>query len=183
MDLDQTLSSRDTINAKLKLILDEATDKWGAKVVRVELKNIFPPVEIQSAMEKQMQAERERRAKVLEAEGDKQARIQRSEGLKQEQVNLASGDKEGRILNAEGEAQAIIRVAEAKKLAIQEITAGFAGNAELSARFLIATQYLETLDRFSQKPGDKVFLPYEASTALSSFGSIADLVKFQGKPV
>lgn len=181
MDLDETLSSRDTINAKLKLILDDATDKWGAKVVRVELKNIFPPVEIQSAMEKQMQAERERRAKVLEAEGDKQARIQRSEGLRQEQVNLATGDKEGRILNAEGEAQAIIRVAEAKKKAIQDITLGFSGNAELSAKFLIATQYLETLDRFSQKPGDKVFLPYEASTALSSFGSIADLVKLQGK--
>lgn len=180
MDLDETLSSRDTINAKLKLILDEATDKWGTKVNRVELKNIMPPEEIQNAMEKQMQAERERRAKVLEAEGDKQARIQRSEGQRQEQINLANGDKESRILNAEGEAQAIIRVAEAKKKSIEQITAGFGGNVELTAKYLVATQYLETLDRFAQKPGDKVYLPYESAAALASFGGISDLVKAKG---
>jgi regulator of protease activity HflC (stomatin/prohibitin superfamily) len=182
MDLDETLSSRDTINAKLKVILDEATDKWGTKVNRVELKNIMPPVEIQSAMEKQMQAERERRAKVLEAEGDKQARIQRSEGQRQEQINLATGDKEGTILNAEGEAQAIIRVAEAKRKSIEQITAGFGGNVELTAKFLVATQYIETLERFSQKAGDKIYLPYESAATLSSFGSISDLIKSATKP-
>jgi len=177
MDLDETLSSRDTINAKLKLILDEATDKWGTKVNRVELRNITPPVEIQSAMEKQMQAERQRRAIVLEAEGEKQARIQRSEGQQQEQINLASGERDARILNAEGESGAIVKVAEAKRSAIELIKSAFGGDADLTARYLVATNYLETFEKFSQKPGDKVFVPYEASTALSSFGSIADLLK------
>ena len=181
MDLDETLSSRDTINAKLKLILDEATDKWGTKVNRVELRNITPPQEIQAAMEKQMQAERQRRAIVLDAEGEKQARIQRSEGQKQEQINLASGEKDARILNAEGESGAIVKVAEANKNAIELIKSAFNGNPELTARYLIATNYLDMFEKFAQKPGDKVFLPYEASTALSSFGSVADLLKNSGK--
>ncbi|MCH2108605.1 MAG: paraslipin, partial [Polyangiaceae bacterium] len=121
MDLDETLGSRDTINGKLKLILDDATDKWGTKVNRVELKNITPPHDIQQAMEKQMQAERERRAKVLEAEGDKQARIARSEGQRQEQINLSDGEKEAQVRRALGEADAIRAVAEAKKEAIQQV--------------------------------------------------------------
>src|SRR5690606_34240616 len=104
MDLDSTLASRDVINTKLKQVLDEATDKWGTKVNRVEIKNITPPREIQIAMEKQMQAERERRAKVLEAEGDKQARIFRSEGIRQEQINIANGDREAQVARAQGEA-------------------------------------------------------------------------------
>ena len=120
MDLDETLSSG-YHKYKAKDILDEATDKWGTEVNRVELKNISPPMEIQNAMEKQMQAERERRAKVLDAEGDKQARIQRSEGQRQEEINLASGDRDAKVLNAEGEAQAIIKVAEAQKEAIEKI--------------------------------------------------------------
>lgn len=176
MDLDETLSSRDIINTKLKDILDEATDKWGTKVNRVELKNITPPREIQNAMEKQMQAERERRAKVLEAEGDKQARIQRSEGQRQEEVNLASGEKDAMVLNAEGEAAAIIKVAEAKKEAIQKIKESFGGSDDLAAKYLIATNYLDMFKGFGQKPGDKVFIPYEASTALSSFGSIKEIL-------
>lgn len=176
MDLDSTLSSRDTINTMLKVILDEATDKWGTKVNRVELRNISPPQAIQNAMEKQMQAERERRAKVLEAEGDKQARIERSEGQRQEEVNLASGERDARILNAEGDANAIIKVAEAKKEAITKITEAFGGNPELAAKYLIATNYLDSFDRFGQKPGDKVFIPYEASTTLASFGSIKDVL-------
>lgn len=176
MDLDETLSSRDIINTKLKDILDDATDKWGTKVNRVELKNISPPHEIQNAMEKQMQAERERRAKVLEAEGDKQARIQRSEGQRQEEINLASGDKDARILSAEGEAAAIIKVAEAKEEAIRRIAASFNGNSELTAKYLIAANYLDSFDKFGQKPGDKVFVPYEASTTLSTFGSIKDIL-------
>ncbi|MDB2447115.1 SPFH/Band 7/PHB domain protein [bacterium] len=176
MDLDSTLSSRDIINTKLKDILDEATDKWGTKVNRVELKNISPPMEIQNAMEKQMQAERERRAKVLEAEGDKQARIQRSEGQRQEEINLASGEKDAKILNAEGEANAIIKVAQAKKEAIVKIRESFGGDEHLTAKYLIATNYLDSFDKFGQKPGDKVFVPYEASTALASFGSIKDML-------
>jgi regulator of protease activity HflC (stomatin/prohibitin superfamily) len=180
MDLDHTLGSRDTINAKLKAILDEATDKWGTKVNRVELRNITPPRDIQVAMEKQMQAERERRAKVLEAEGDKQARISRSEGVRQEQINLSEGEKEAQIRRAEGEASAIRAVAGAKQAAIEMISKPFGGQAELTAQYLIATQYLEEFGSFVQKPGDKVFIPYEASTALGTLGSISELLKSGG---
>lgn len=176
MDLDETLISRDIINSKLKEILDVATDKWGTKVNRVELKNITPPAEIQNAMEKQMQAERERRAKVLDAEGDKQSRIERSEGEKQEQVNLADADKTAKILKAQGEASAIRAVAEAKRDAIERIKEAF-HDQELAARYLIATDYLTTLDGFAQKPGDKVFMPYEASTVLSGVGAVKDLLE------
>lgn len=181
MDLDHTLGSRDIINAKLKVILDEATDKWGTKVNRVELKNITPPREIQVAMEKQMQAERERRAKVLEAEGDKQARIQRSEGIRQEQINIADGDKEAQIRRAEGESSAIKTVAEAKRAAIELIRQPLGGDAELAVKFMVANNYIESLAEFVQKPGDKVFLPYEASTALGSLGSIAEILKGASK--
>jgi regulator of protease activity HflC (stomatin/prohibitin superfamily) len=176
MDLDHTLASRDIINSKLKTILDEATDKWGTKVNRVELKNITPPREIQIAMEKQMQAERERRAKVLEAEGDKQARISRSEGIRQEQINIAEGEMSAQIKRAEGEAAGIRAVSDAKRAAIELIREPLGGNAELAAKFLVANNYIENLSKFSQKPGDKVFLPYEASTALGSFGSISELL-------
>lgn len=175
MDLDHTLASRDIINSKLKVILDEATDKWGTKVNRVELKNITPPREIQVAMEKQMQAERERRARVLEAEGDKQARIARSEGVRQEQINLADGQKEAQIRQAQGEAAAIKEVAEAKKIAIDQIKSSL-GDPELTTRYLVATNYLEEFGKFTQKQGDKVFIPYESSTALGAIGSIKELL-------
>lgn len=175
MDLDQTLGSRDTINAKLKIILDEATDKWGTKVNRVELRNITPPHDIQNAMEKQMQAERERRAKVLEAEGDKQARIARSEGQKQEQINLANADKEARILKASGEAEGIRLVAESNKFAINFV-AEATKDPSLASKYLIATNYITALTEFSQKEGDKVYIPYESSEALSAIGSIKELL-------
>jgi regulator of protease activity HflC (stomatin/prohibitin superfamily) len=175
LDLDHTLTSRDTINAKLKTVLDEATDKWGTKVNRVEIKNITPPREIQIAMEKQMQAERERRAKVLEAEGDKQARIARSEGVRQEQINLSEGDKESQIRKAQGEAVAIKEVADAKKQALELIKSAL-GNADLTSQFVIATSYLEVFGKFTQKAGDKVFIPYEASAALGSLGAVRELM-------
>jgi regulator of protease activity HflC (stomatin/prohibitin superfamily) len=176
MDLDHTLASRDIINTRLKAILDEATDKWGTKVNRVELRNIIPPREIQMAMEKQMQAERERRAKVLEAEGDKQARIARSEGMRQEQINLADGDREAAIRRAQGEAEAIRQIADGKRTAIEQIRTAI-GTPELTARFLIATDYLDKFGKFTQKPGDKVFIPYEASTALGTLGTVQELLK------
>ncbi len=176
LDLDHALTSRDTINAKLKSVLDEATDKWGTKVNRVEIKNITPPREIQVAMEKQMQAERERRAKVLEAEGDKQARISRSEGLRQEQMNIAEGEKEAQIRKAEGEASAIKQVAEARKEALERIKDALK-DPSLAAQYSIANAYLEHFGKFTQKAGDKVFIPYEASTALGSLGSIQEMLK------
>lgn len=175
MDLDHTLASRDVINSKLKTILDEATDKWGTKVNRVELRNITPPRDIQVAMEKQMQAERERRARVLEAEGEKQARIAKSEGMRQEQINIAEGQKEAQIRKAQGEAAAIREVADAKKQAIDQIKSSL-GQADLTTQYLVATAYIEEFGKFVQKAGDKVFVPYEASTALGAMGSIKELL-------
>src|SRR6059036_3312944 len=113
MDLDHTLSQRDQINAKLRIILDEATDKWGVKVTRVDVKNINPPEDVRITMEKQMTAERNRRALVLQAEGDRQAAITRAEGEKQSAILAAEGAAQARQRNAEGEAEAIARVAEA----------------------------------------------------------------------
>lgn len=177
MELDQTLSSRDDINNKLKTVLDVATDKWGLKVSRVELKNISPPGEVQAAMEKQMQAERERRAVVLKAEGDKQARIARSEGERQEKINQAQGDKEALVLRADGEAQAIEKVAAAQSIAIDKVTGSLNGNHDLCIRYLTAVNYLEKFGEFTQGEGDKVFLPYEAVGTLGSLGAISELFK------
>ncbi|MEZ4814230.1 MAG: stomatin-like protein [Bdellovibrionota bacterium] len=175
MDLDQTLASRDVINSKLKSVLDDATEKWGLKVNRVELKNISPPREIQTAMEKQMQAERERRAKVLVAEGDKQALIFRSEGVKAEQINLAEGDREAQIRRAEGEADALLKVAQAKKKALEEIKSAL-NSPELTAQYLVASEYIKEFGNFVAEKGDKVFIPYESSTALGALGSIKELL-------
>src|SRR6266496_6718761 len=121
MDLDHTLSQRDQINAKLRIILDEATDKWGVKVTRVDVKNINPPEDVRITMEKQMTAERNRRALVLQAEGDRQAAITRAEGEKQAAVTRAEGDKQSAILQAEGAAQSRLRTAEAESEAITRI--------------------------------------------------------------
>ncbi|MDR1734113.1 MAG: SPFH/Band 7/PHB domain protein [Oscillospiraceae bacterium] len=115
LELDQTLTSRDTINARMRTILDEATDPWGIKVNRVELKNILPPREIQNAMEKQMKAERERRESILRAEGDKASRILTAEGEKQQKITQAEGEKESAILRAEAAKQAAILAAQAEK--------------------------------------------------------------------
>jgi regulator of protease activity HflC (stomatin/prohibitin superfamily) len=180
LDLDNTLASRDIINTKLKAVLEEAADKWGATVNRVEIKNITPPREIQVAMEKQMQAERERRAKILEAEGLKQAMIANSEGSKQELINNAEGNKEAAVRQAEGEAIAIRQVAEAKKEALMSIKEAL-GDSTLVAQYLIASNYLETLAKFQSKPGDKIFMPYESSQALGALGSIKELMD-KGNP-
>ena len=119
MELDHTLTSRDTINSKITAILDEATDKWGIKVNRVEVKNIIPPREIQEAMEKQMKAEREKRAVILKADGEKQAAITAAEGEKESAILRADAVKQQRILEAEGEAQAILAVQKANADAIR----------------------------------------------------------------
>src|SRR5690349_12596333 len=121
MDLDHTLSQRDQINAKLRIILDEATDKWGVKVTRVDVKNINPPEDVRITMEKQMTAERNRRALVLQAEGDRQAAITRAEGEKQAAVTRAEGEKQSAILAAEGAAQARLKNAEAEMEALNRI--------------------------------------------------------------
>jgi regulator of protease activity HflC (stomatin/prohibitin superfamily) len=177
MDLDQCLTSRDTINSKLRVILDEATDKWGVKVNRVELQDITPPRDIQEAMEKQMRAERDRRAVILRAEGEKQAAILEAEGIRQSDINRAEGAKRSAILRAEGEAEARIKVATAEAGAITRITESISGTKADPANYLIAVRYVDTLkEMVSGKDNKVVYLPYEATGILSSIGGIKEML-------
>jgi regulator of protease activity HflC (stomatin/prohibitin superfamily) len=176
LDLDETLTSRDTINGKLRLILDDATNKWGVKVNRVELQDINPPKDIRDAMEMQMRAERNRRAKILEAEGLKQSQILEAEGYKISEINRAEGQKAAQILNAEGEANARIQVAEAEAESIRRVTQAVAATKSDPASYLIAMRYLETLKEMTTGKDTKtVYLPYEATGILSSIGSIKEI--------
>ena len=166
MELDQTLTSRDVINTKLRGVLDDATNKWGIKVNRVELQDIIPPSSVLQAMEKQMQAERDKRATILTSEGEKQAKINKAEAAKQQA-----------ILIAEGEAEARIRKAEAEAAAIDKITAAV-GQSTNPANYLLAKNYIQMLSDVSS--GDKtktVFLPFEASNLMGSIGGIKELFK------
>jgi len=177
LDLDESLVSRDVINSKLRGILDDATDKWGVKVNRVELQDITPPKDIQKAMELQMRAERERRAKILEAEGNKKAAILEAEGIKESEINKAEGDKKARVLRAEGEAEARIKVATAEKEAIDKITEAISATKGDPANYLIAVRYIETLkEMVSGKNNKVVYMPYEATGVLSSIGGIKDML-------
>lgn len=177
LELDQTLTSRDTINTKLRSVLDDATNKWGIKVNRVELQDITPPASVLSAMEKQMQAERNKRATILTSEGQKAADILQSEGEKTAIINRAEAAKQEAILNAEGEPQARIRKAEAEAIAIQKITEAV-GKSTNPANYLLAQKYIQMLQEVAQ--GDKtktVYLPYEATNLMGSIGGIKDLFK------
>src|SRR5574344_577984 len=177
MELDQTLTSRDTINTKLRAVLDDATNKWGIKVNRVELQDIIPPQSVLQAMEKQMQAERNKRATILTSEGDKQAQILQSEGDKAAMINRAEADKQQAILRAEGEANARIKKAEAEAVAIQKITDAV-GKSSNPANYLLAQKYIQMLQDVAD--GDKtktVFLPYEATNLMGSIGGIKELFK------
>ena len=177
MELDQTLTSRDTINTKLRAVLDDATNKWGIKVNRVELQDIIPPSSVLQAMEKQMQAERNKRATILTSEGQKQAAILQSEGEKASTINRAEAAKQQEILRAEGEAQARIRKAEAEAIAIGKITEAV-GVSTNPANYLLAQKYIQMMQELAQ--GDKtktVYLPYEATNLLGSIGGIKDLFK------
>ena len=177
MELDETLTSRDTINNKLRLVLDDATDKWGVKVNRVELQDITPPATVLNAMEKQMQAERNKRAQILTSEGEKAAEILASEGEKTAMINRAEAAKQQAILTAEGEAQARIRKAEAEAQAIELITQAV-GKSTNPANYLLAQKYIQMLQELAT--GDKtktVYLPYEATNLMGSIGGIKDLFK------
>ena len=180
LELDETLTSRDTINTKLRLILDEATNKWGVKVNRVELQDINPPVEIRQTMEKQMRAERERRATILEAEGHKKATILEAEGMRDAEINQAQGRKQAQILRAEAEAEAKIKVAEAEAKSIRLISEAIDQSAHFDpAQYLIAMKYISTFDNLaSGKDTKTVFMPYEATGVLSSLGSLKEI--FEG---
>jgi regulator of protease activity HflC (stomatin/prohibitin superfamily) len=176
MELDETLTSRDTINSKLRNVLDDATNKWGVKVNRVELQDITPPESIRRTMELQMQAERNRRAEILKAEGEKQAQILNSEGEKQAEINAAEADKQANILKAEGEAKAKVLQAEAEAAAIRNISEAVADRGADPVNYLLAVKYIEALKEVASGQENKtVYLPYEATNVLGSLGGIKDL--------
>jgi len=181
LDLDHTLASRDSTNASLRAALDTATQQWGVKVMRIELKNITPPEEIRLTMEKQMTAERTRRAVVTTAEGEKASAILRAEGQKQSQIVQAEGQKEAAILAAEGQAQARLRVAQAEAQAITVVTQaiGATGNP---AQYLIAQKYLESLTAIATNADKLVFLPYEAAGVMASIGGMKELLGVKATP-
>lgn len=178
LELDETLTSRDTINAKLRAVLDDATNKWGVKVNRVELQDITPPETVRQAMEKQMQAERNRRAEILKAEGEKASAILNSEGEKTSQINKAEAVKQSTLLEAEGVAKAKIMQAEAEAKAIQLVADAIQATRTDPATYLLATKYIETLKEMtSGKDNKTVYIPYEATNMLGSIGGIKEMFK------
>src|SRR3712207_5487544 len=181
MDLDHTLSSRDQINNKLRIILDEATDKWGVKVTRVDVKNITPPEDVRITMEKQMTAERNRRALVLQAEGERQAAITRAEGEKQAAITRAEGEKQSAILGAEGAAQARLRAAEAEAEAIAQVARVMLDHGN-PAQYLITQRYIESLKEMSRGNNSKVIvMPVETTAMLSSIGALKEMFAETGE--
>lgn len=180
LDLDETLVSRDQINTKLRLILDEATDKWGVKINRVELQEVNPPHDIQQAMEKQMRAERDRRAVILEAEGKKSAAILEAEGHQQSQILRAKGDAESRILEADGQAQARLRVSQAEAESIEIIQKAVPNGDPLP--YMIAREYIKALPEMTKdKNGKMIVVPYEASGIMGSLATMKTLFEQQSK--
>ena len=175
MDLDETFSSRDGINNKLRVVLDEATDRWGCKIDRVEIKDINPPADVQDAMEKEMNAERNKRAMILEAEAQRQSAITIAEGRKQAAILEAEADKEARIRRAAGEAQAIKEVADAKALEIQKVYDAMK-KADPTEK-LVQLKSLEALKDIANGEANKVFIPFEATSTLSSLGAIKEVMK------
>ncbi|MBM7454711.1 regulator of protease activity HflC (stomatin/prohibitin superfamily) [Oceanisphaera litoralis] len=171
MELDKLFESRQEINDKLQLVMDEAGNKWGVKVTRVEIQDILIPTEVEDAMRKQMAAERERRALVLRASGEREAAIAKAEGEKRSSILVAEGKKEAAILMADGQRQAIDQVLAA-------------GNEKLDPQlvvgYLLGLEYLKTLPDIG-KEGDRIFLPYEASSVLGAVGSIEALLKGPSK--
>ena len=182
LELDNTLTSRDTINGKIRVILDEATDAWGIKVIRVELKNILPPREIQDAMEKQMKAERERRELILRAEGEKnstilvaegkkQAMILDAEAQKQREILLAEADRAAKICAAEGEAEAILKIQEATAEGIKRI------NEAAPTEKVIAIKSLEAFEKAADGKATKIIIPSDIASLAGLATSVSELVK------
>lgn len=171
LELDETLTSRDTVNTKMRAILDEATDPWGIKINRVELKNILPPRDIQDAMEKQMRAERERREQILKAEGEKKSSILVAEGEKQAQILRAEADKETKILEAEAQKAALIAIAEGERRAIDLIN-----EAEPSPQY-ITLQGFEALKKVADGKSTKIIVPSEIQNVAGLLTSIAEVIK------
>ena len=179
MNLDSTFSSRDMINNQLRILLDEATDKWGCKVNRVEIKDINPPADIRDAMEKQMNAERNKRALILESEAQKQSDITVAEGKKQAAILEAEADSEARIRRAAGEAKAIKEVAEAKAKEIEMIYGAIKNSAPDDK--LVQLKSLEALKEVANGKANKVFIPFDSTSALAGLGAIKEVMKDDNK--
>lgn len=175
MTLDETFSSRDGINTQLRVVLDEATDRWGCKIDRVEIKDITPPPDVKDAMEKEMNAERNKRAMILESEAQRQSAITIAEGKKQAAILEAEADKEAQIRRAAGEAQAIREVAEAKAKEIQMVYESIKKSNPDDK--LVQLKSLEALEKVANGEANKIFIPFEATNALSSLGAMAEAVK------
>ena len=175
MDLDATFSSRDLINEQLRAILDEATDQWGCKIDRVEIKDITPPADIRDAMEKQMNAERNKRAQILQAEGERQAAITLAQGKKEAAILEAEAEKESKIRRADGEAEAIKKVAEAKADEVKLVY-----EAMMKAKpndTLVQLKSLEALQDIANGEANKVFIPFDATNALAGLGAVKEIIK------
>ena len=175
LELDQTLTSRDVINSKMRMILDEATDPWGIKVNRVEVKNIQPPKDIQEAMEKQMRAERERREQILRAEGEKKSKILTAEGEKEAMILRATAAKEAKIAQAEGEAQAMERIYQAQAKGISMIN-----EARPSSEYL-SLQSMKTYEKIADGQATKIVVPTDFKNVASLLTGAAEIVKDTGK--
>ena len=175
MSLDETFSSRDLINQKLRSILDEATDKWGCKIDRVEIKDINPPEDIRDAMEKQMNAERNKRALILQSEGERQSAITLAQGKKEAAILEAEAEKESKIRRAAGEAEAIKKVAEARANEINLVYGAMMNSHPDDT--LVQLKSLEALKDIANGEANKVFIPFEATNTLSSLGAIKEVMK------
>ncbi|MBX2833411.1 MAG: SPFH/Band 7/PHB domain protein [Micavibrio sp.] len=174
MDLDELLSERDRINARLLTIVDEATEPWGIKVTRIEIKDITPPRELVDSMNRQMKAERDKRATILEAQGDRQAEIERAEGEKQSKILEAEGRREAAFRDAEARE----RLAEAEAGATRMVSEAIAKGDVQAVNYFVAQKYVEALKEFAHSPNEKlVFMPMESSGVIGAIGGIAELAK------
>ncbi len=187
LELDQTLTSRDTINSQMRIILDEATDPWGIKINRVELKNIMPPTEIQNAMERQMKAERERREKILQAEGEKKSAVLVAEGEKEALILQAQAQKEAAILEAEADKEAQIRRAEGEAEAILKVQKATAEGVKMMneaepIKEVIAIKSLEAFERAADGKATKIIIPSEIQGLAGLAASLKTLVEDDSKP-